>query len=83
MTCLFSSYKRPPINTKNRIYKGPALPITDANAIHKVKAILNAPVAVAPRVLKVSAEASEIYIIKSAPCYSNGKVVPVAEIVVI
>lgn len=53
--------------TNKRIYNGPARPITAAKATHKVKANLNAPVAVDPRVLIVNELPSETYIIKSTP----------------
>ena len=52
MICLFNSYKPPPMSTNINIYNGPALPMTAENAIHTVNAILKAPHAVFPNVLK-------------------------------
>lgn len=51
MICRLSSYRAPPIRTKKRIYSGPALPTIAENAIVMESAILNAPVAVLPKVL--------------------------------
>ncbi len=83
MICLLSSYKTPPIKMKNMISRGPALPTTEANAIVIVKAILNAPVAVKPRVFQTVFPSgpsympiSERYIMKSSPHFCPAMAAP-------